>query len=194
MGIYDVPADMLLNNIAADFKAKVKAPGFVKFVKTGAHKERSPINPDWFYVRTASILYRVYKDGPVGTGALRSYYGGRKNRGVRPEKKYRAGGKAIRLGLQILEKEGLVKKDKKGRIVTPKGEKYLFAKALEVQKVYNEEMKKGQETQEQDRQRREQLKAKRAEALATPIQHNPAKKETQKEAKNERGKPETKKT
>ncbi len=132
MGIYDVPATELIDGVAEEFKATLQQPDFIKWVKSGAHRERAPLRPDWFYVRAASILYRVYKDGPVGTESLRTYYGGKRNRGVRPEKFKKASGKVVRACLQALEKEGLIKKAKKGRGISAKGESFLAKKAKEV--------------------------------------------------------------
>jgi len=132
LGIYDVPATELIDEVAKDFKERVEQPALVKWGKTGAHKERAPLRGDWWYVRTASILYRVYKDGPVGTESLRTYYGGKRNRGVRPEKFKKASGKIIRTCLQALEKEGLIKKEKKGRGISSKGESFLSKKAKEL--------------------------------------------------------------
>lgn len=128
MGVFDVPPAFLLEAIAKDFKEKktVHAPAFAHFVKTGAHAERAPQDEDWYYTRCASILYRVLKDGPVGTESLRTYYGGRKARGSRPHEHRKAGGKIIRLALQQLEKAVLIKKASTGgRAVTPAGQKYL---------------------------------------------------------------------
>ncbi|MFH0969940.1 MAG: 40S ribosomal protein S19 [Candidatus Diapherotrites archaeon] len=128
MGVFDVPTRFLLEATMKDMKENnfVHPPAFVGFVKSGAQADRAPSDPDWYYARCASILYRVFKDGPIGTGSLRMYYGGRKNRGVKPHKHYKAGGKIIRLGLQQLEKAGFIMKNEKGgRIVSPKGQKYL---------------------------------------------------------------------
>ena len=163
MGIYDVPAAMLIEELAKDFKAKVKKPSFTEFAKTGAHKERAPNNPDWFYTRMGSVLYRTYKDGITGTGKLRTYYGGRKNRGVRPEKKMKASGKVIRTCLQLLEKEGLLTKEKKGRKVSAKGEKLLFAKAKNCQIAFNDMLKKEEQHAQMETEKRA---ANRAKALA----------------------------
>ena len=149
MGIFDVPTAILIEEVAKELKNKIKQPDFIDYVKTGSHKERTPNNPDWFYVRNASVLYQIYRNGASGTESLRSYYGGRKNRGVKPEKKRKASGKIIRVCLQSLEKEGLLKKEKKGRIVTGKGEKLLYSKAKELEKiVVEQEQKKAQEKQE----------------------------------------------
>ena len=60
---------------------------------------------------------------------MRTRYGSKKNRGQKPEKFVRAGGKIIRTILQQLEKAELVKKaeikNKKGRTLTPKGKSFL---------------------------------------------------------------------
>jgi small subunit ribosomal protein S19e len=132
VGIFEVPATELIKLIASDFENRIQKPEFTQWVKTGANRERAPYNQNWWFVRTASILYRIFADGPVGTERLRTYYGGKKNRGVKPEKFRKASGKIIRTCLQALEKEGLVKKAKKGRIITPKGQKYLNQKSKEI--------------------------------------------------------------
>ncbi|MFH1588028.1 MAG: 30S ribosomal protein S19e [Candidatus Diapherotrites archaeon] len=132
MKVYEVPATELIELIAKEFEGRLTQPEFSLWVKTGSHRERAPARKDWWFVRTASILYRVYTDGPVGTESLRTYYGGRKNRGVKPEKFKKAGGKIIRTCLQALEKEELIKKSKKGREITSKGKSYMNSKAKEL--------------------------------------------------------------
>lgn len=134
--VFDVNATELIEEMTKDLKQNknIVEPSFIPFVKSGRHKERAPLQKDWYFRRMASILYRVYVDGPVGTESLRSYYGGRKNRGVKPHKKFKAGGKIVRGCLQALEKEGLVEKEKKGRKITAKGQAYLNKKAKELLK------------------------------------------------------------
>jgi small subunit ribosomal protein S19e len=108
-------------------------PRWSRFVKTGAHKERVPDRPDWWHVRAASILRRLYLDGPVGVSRLRTYYGGRQNRGQAPEHFRKGGGKIIRTILQQLEHAGLTTKaEKNGRKLTPKGIELLEKTAEEV--------------------------------------------------------------
>lgn len=160
MGIYDVPAGMLISEVAKDLKAKLKKPAFTEHVKTGAHRERQPNDPDWFYTRAASVLYRVYKEGGTGTGTLRTYYGGRKNRGVKPEEKRKASGKIIRTCLQMLEKEGLLKKEKKGRSVSGKGEKYLFEKAKTAQATFDASVKAKEQKYSEEAAKRVEARAK----------------------------------
>lgn len=126
MGIYDVPAKYLIEEIAEKLKTEIEKPAFTAYVKTGMHVERAPQREDWFYIRMGSILYRTYKWNVIGTERLRSYYGGRKRRGVKTEHKYKASGKVIRSAVQNLEKAGYLEKAKpKGRKLTSKGEKLL---------------------------------------------------------------------
>ena len=126
--VYDVPADLLINHIAKDFNKnndKINAPDWATLVKTGVHKERKPENIDWWYVRCASILRRVYIDGPVGISSLRTFYGGKKDRGVTPETFRKGGGAIVRGALHQLEDAGYVQKLDAGRIVTPEGKSFL---------------------------------------------------------------------
>ncbi len=144
MSVYDVPANELIEAVAEDLekKFKVKQPEWVIFVKTSSSKERAPIQKNWYYLRMASILYRIYKDGPVGVSRLRTYYGSKKNRGVKKEHFRKAGGKIIRTCLQELEKLGFVeKKGKAGRVVTAKGQSYMDKKAYELKKKLEKEGK-----------------------------------------------------
>ncbi|MFH1391293.1 MAG: 30S ribosomal protein S19e [Candidatus Diapherotrites archaeon] len=183
MGIFDVPAGMLIEEVAKELKGKIQQPELFSYIKTGAHKERTPNNPDWFYVRNASILYQIYKHGSTGTGSLRTYYGGRKNRGVKPEAKRKASGKVIRVCLQQLEKQGLLKKDKKGRIVTGLGEKLLYAKSKDVQKVVDEINKKKLMAKQERMNRIEANMKKRLDEKKAQVQKENA--ELQKEKKQE---------
>ena len=82
--VFDVPADLLIEKVAEELKEndKIESPAWSNFVRTGVHKERKPENPDWWFIRTASIIRRVYIDGPVGVSSLRTFYGGKKDRGV----------------------------------------------------------------------------------------------------------------
>ncbi|MEN4006777.1 MAG: 30S ribosomal protein S19e [Methanobacteriaceae archaeon] len=125
--VYDAPADLLISNVAKELSEnkKINPPEWAKFVKTGVHKERRPEDRDWWYTRCASILRRVYIDGPVGLNSLRSYYGGKKDNGSSPEKFRKGSGSIIRTALHQLEDAGYIAKIKEGRIVTPEGKSFL---------------------------------------------------------------------
>jgi small subunit ribosomal protein S19e len=129
---YDVEPNALIAKAAKKLKAmKLEKPAFVGLVKSGAHVERPPTDEDFWFVRCASILRQAYVNNEVGVTKLRRHYGGRKRRGVKPQRHAPAGGSTIRKALQELEKAGLLKKEKAGRMLTPNGRKLLDEAAKE---------------------------------------------------------------
>ncbi len=139
VSIYTVDTNALIAKVAQELKKSdiVHPAEWAKFVKTGISKQRPPVDEGWWYVRAASILRSVYKLGPIGVSKLRTKYGSKQNRGVRPEKFKDASGNIIRTILQQLEKEGLIvqNKDKrKGRVITPKGQSLLEKSASSLSK------------------------------------------------------------
>jgi len=135
---HDVPASKLIEKLAKylrDNVDEVNPPPWASFLKTGAHVQRQPQNPDWWYIRCASLLRKIYVHGPIGLERLRVDYGGRKDFGVNPEHTVKAGGAIIRKAFQQLEAAGLVETLKpRGRIVTREGRKLLQELAEEVGK------------------------------------------------------------
>ena len=124
MTVQEVDPKVLLARLKEELKklSQLQPPPWSYYAKAGAHKERLPEQSDWWHMRAASLLRRIYLNGPVGISRLRSYYGGRQNRGQAPERFRKAGGKIIRTILQQLEQVGLVKKiERGGRKVTPRG-------------------------------------------------------------------------
>ena len=130
MAVYDVPADKFNEKLAEKLKTmpEFEIPEWMVFVKTGTAKSRPPFERDFWYKRAASILRQAYIRGIVGVGRLRTRYGGRKKRGVKPEEFRKSGGKIIRTILQQAEKAGLIEKfkgKKAGRKLTIKGKEFL---------------------------------------------------------------------
>ena len=126
--VYDIPANILIRRLAQDLKSReeLAPPEWMQFVKTGAHKERAPDEPDFWFVRCASILRKVYLNGPIGTEKLRIAYGGRKRRGVKPNKFQKGSGAIVRTALQQLERAGFItKRATKGREMTDIGRSYM---------------------------------------------------------------------
>ena len=134
--IYDVPASALISKAAQQLKKEeyITPPDWSAYVKTGVHKEMPPSSEDWWYVRCASVLRRIYIDGPVGVSRLRSFYGGSGNRGSRPGHFLKGSGSIIRAELKQLEKLGYVRKMKGGRVISPPGQSFLDNIANEVKK------------------------------------------------------------
>jgi small subunit ribosomal protein S19e len=128
----DVPVQKFIEKLSEELKKNenIKPPDWSRFVKTGVSTERPPLQRDWWFLRSAAILRKVYLDGPVGVERLRTVFGGRRKmpHGKKTSHHRKAGGKIVRLILQQLEKAGYVQKvekPKRGRIITPKGQEFL---------------------------------------------------------------------
>lgn len=68
----------------------------------------APYDPDWLYIRAASVAYQLYIRGKVGISALRTHYGGKQRNGVKRSHHRQGAGKIIRYVLKQLEEAGLV--------------------------------------------------------------------------------------
>lgn len=125
--VYDVPADRFIRALAEELKSKpeIVPPDWAAFAKTGVHKEMPPEDPDWWFVRVASIMRRVYIDGPIGVERMRTFYGGKKDRGSKPNKFRKGSGSILRKSLQQLEAAGFIQHDKTGRRVSPEGVSFM---------------------------------------------------------------------
>lgn len=125
--VYDVPAEDLIQAIAVELKKynKITPPVWASYVKTGSFKQHAPQDPNWWFVRCASLLRKVYLSGPIGTSHLRKAYSGLRRGRNSPEKSTRASGAVIRKALQQLESEGLITSSRPGRIISAKGRSLL---------------------------------------------------------------------
>lgn len=104
----------------------MKVPDTMDIVKTAIFKELAPTDPDWFYVRCASVLRHLYLRYPVGVGSLTKIYGGRKRNGVHPSHFCRSSKGVARKALQALEGIRLIEKSPDGgRKLTPQGQRDL---------------------------------------------------------------------
>lgn len=126
----DVRADRFIAKYSSHLKVsgKFEFPHWADYVKTGIGKELAPYDPDWLYVRAASVLRHLYIRPNTGVGALRKVYGCKKRRGVAPNKCSLASGKVIRYILQQFETMGLVtspSREKRGRMLTKIGQRDL---------------------------------------------------------------------
>src|SRR3972149_3906929 len=136
--VYEMDAQKY-NELLAEALKKISEfnqPEWVLFVKSGPSKERPIDTPDFWHKRAASILRQLYRKKTVGVNRLRTKYGSRKNRGMKPERFKRAVGKIIRVILQQADAAGFteivkkikgVREKKPGRQLTDKGKKFLEA-------------------------------------------------------------------
>ena len=136
--VYELDAGSYNLKLAEALKQipEFKKPEWAEFVKSGPGQSRPIDDPDFWHKRAASILKQIYRKKILGVSRLRTRYGTKKNRGVRPEKFVRAGGKIIRTILQQSDKAGFtelakvmkgVKGKKPGRQLTEKGKLFMEA-------------------------------------------------------------------
>jgi len=135
----DVPSDELIDRLSKYLKenvGEVAPPAWALTAKTGSHKERPPANIDWWYVRSASLLRKMYLHGPIGIARLRVEYGGRLRKGTHIEHSRASGGSAIREPLQQLQKAGFISIEAKGgRRLTAEGISLLNRMAADILKI-----------------------------------------------------------
>jgi len=134
--VYDVDPRKLIERAAERLKEfeAVKAPAWAAFAKSGAGRQRAPAQKNFWHLRCASMLHKLYVGGSKGVSRLRTAYGCRKRgRKVASPRFAKGGGSILRKGLQQLEKAGLVRKAKEGgRVLTSKGRAFLDSVAKEV--------------------------------------------------------------
>lgn len=131
--VYDVKAQPLIEEVAEELKEDFEAPEWTDFVKTGEDKERPPQQEDWYHIRSAAVLRKIYIEDGLGVSKLRTMFGGRKSNGHGPEHHGKASGKVIRTALQNLEEAGYVETEEGvGRVLTEKGQSFLDQKSSEV--------------------------------------------------------------
>ncbi|MHA1377518.1 MAG: 30S ribosomal protein S19e [Candidatus Helarchaeota archaeon] len=142
--VYDVPTKILIDEIASILKSnyeQVNPLNWIAIVKAGVHKENPPEEAEeWWYIRCASILRKIYIHEVIGISKLRNIYGGRKRRGPKPNVFRKGSGAILRNALHQLELAGLVQIiEKKGRKLTAAGRSLLDHTAtqlkLKLQKI-----------------------------------------------------------
>lgn len=174
--IFDVPINDLVEEVAKKLKEmpEFKPPEWAAYVKTGMHKERPPVDTEWWYMRVAAVLRSVRVLGPIGVPKLRTKYGGRKNRGMKPEKFFKGSGNIIRKALQQLEKAGFIKQvksekgKKHGRIATPQGISFLDQIAIDLYKGKAKPAKTEQKPKKEEPKEKAEVKKARPEPEHRP--------------------------
>lgn len=135
--VYDVPAKDFIDEVAKRLEKieSISLPEANIYSKTSVARENSPEPDNWWYIRCASILRKIYMSKTIGTQQIRSAYGGKRNLGSKPHKAKTGGGSISRRAIQQLESAGYIKKIKgKGRSITSEGRKFLDNTAHDVQK------------------------------------------------------------
>lgn len=105
---------------------KMELPEWVDIVKTARFKELPPTDPDWYYIRAASMARKIYLRQGIGIGGFQKIYGGRQRNGSRPPHFCKSSGAVSRNILQELQKMGIIDVDPKGgRLITSQGRRDL---------------------------------------------------------------------
>merc|ERR1712113_536835 len=140
--VKDVEAEKFIVSFAQHLKrqGRFEIPKWADVVKTAKFKELPPNDPDWLYVRTASMVRKIYIRAGMGVGAFRKVYGGQKRRGVCTNVFAKGSGKIARYCLQQLEEMGLVEQDENGgRVITKEGQRELDTVAVQAAEPEEEE-------------------------------------------------------
>jgi small subunit ribosomal protein S19e len=133
--VYDVPAEKLILKTAEKLKgnANIVPPEWAEYAKTGRHTEKAPVQEDWWFTRSASILRKLYVKGPMGSSRLAAEYGGFSDKGSMPNRAVKGSRNIARKCMMQLEAAGLlVSKEKQGRSISPAGQSLLDNAAKEV--------------------------------------------------------------
>ena len=138
---HDVPADLLIGELSARLSEvdSINPPEWSKIVKTGTHRERPPAQDNWWYIRSAAVLRKVGKLGPIGANHMAQHFGGPKDRGVKPNRAVAGSRNISRTVMQQLTTAGLIQSKmslsgtvNRGKVLTPAGQKMLDSVAHSV--------------------------------------------------------------
>ena len=105
---HDVPADLLIAELASRLSemSDISAPDWADYAKTGTHRERPPVQSDWWQVRSAAILRKVCMLGPIGVNHMSQLFGGPKDRGVKQNRAVAGSRNVARTIMQQLTSAG----------------------------------------------------------------------------------------
>lgn len=132
---YDVPANDLIEEVAKKLEkdANIETPKENIYSKTGIDRESPPTDKNWWYIRCAAILRKVYLKNQIGVERMTEEFGGKHDRGSKPYKARAGSGTIARRAFQQLEKAGYLTKIKgKGRMLSPKGRSFMDNTSKEV--------------------------------------------------------------
>lgn len=107
---FDVPASMLITALVPRLQEipAISPPEWSIQVKTGMHRERPPVQDDWWHIRSAAVLRKVAIKGPIGSNRISHEYGGPRNRGVKKNRAVSGSRNISRKVLQQLSQAGLI--------------------------------------------------------------------------------------
>lgn len=137
MKVEQICPEKFINILSESLKdeKKIEKPVEADHIKSGHNRELAPANENWYHIRAASILRKLYMEeltnpekSKFGFGVLwfARVYGGSKNNGHKPSHTVTGSKSLVRRILQSLENAKLVSKVAKGgRKLTETGHSYL---------------------------------------------------------------------
>jgi len=131
-GVKCVDADVFVQAFAEHLQNKgdLEIPQWQTDIKTGCRKQMPPQDPNWLYIRTASVARQLYcRPKGVGVGTLARFYGGRKRATVTKKHFSKSSRGLIRYCMQQLTAMGIAEmegtEDFALRKLTSEGQKEL---------------------------------------------------------------------
>ncbi|KAI5159909.1 small subunit ribosomal protein S19e [Nematocida ausubeli] len=137
MKVEEICPEQFINVLSKSLKEekKIERPAEADHIKTGHGREQAPVSEDWYHVRAASLLRKLYMEeltnpekSKYGFGVMwfARVYGGAKNNGHKPSHTVSGSKSLVRRILQSLENVKLVSTmPKGGRKLTQTGHAYL---------------------------------------------------------------------
>ena len=132
--VRDVAAADFIKALAAHFKRSetINPPDNTAFIKTACHKESSPLDQDWFFIRAAAVARKIYLK-PIGVGQLSRTFGGKARRGTRTNVFKKSCRGIIRQCIAQLKEADMVEPHRNGGWkITEEGQKALDTIAVAV--------------------------------------------------------------
>ena len=127
--VKDIPAQKFVATLAAHLKksGKYELPAMHDLIKTGCHKELPPQDADWYYLRLAAVVRKIYLNGGMGVNCLAHAFGGKYWASMARKHHGKAASGNIRFAVQALEAAKLIgkKEGRTGRFITAAGRREL---------------------------------------------------------------------
>ena len=135
---YDIPSELLIPALAERMAATdgIDTPDWAGFVKTAVSRERPPSQENWWFLRSAALLRKVAREGPIGVTHLSQAYGGSKDNGAMPNT---PAGLVEKVPTKTVETEEGEVQLYAGRRITSTGQKMLNEIAHDCRDAANEQ-------------------------------------------------------
>jgi len=124
--VYEVKPEAIIEELKEQLKSEIEAPEWGSHIKTKVAGEKSPQQDDWWERRAASMMRKLYVNGPIGVRGITKQYGDTDRRGVGQPHFRTASRNVTRTIFQQLEDAGYVQTiEGEGRDLTPDGRSLL---------------------------------------------------------------------